>query len=80
MLGLSLILFASVLVAVETISSPIGYLMGLSGFAYLVQGWIVGMEGFSASNEIAIVLSIILNLIWSAWLLVDAWRMDGRQP
>jgi hypothetical protein len=80
MLGLSLVLFASVLVAADNISSPISYLMGLSGFAYLIQGWIIGMEGFSAGNEIAIVLSIILNLIWSAWLLIDAWRMDSPQP
>lgn len=71
-LGLSLVLFASVLLVTENISSAIGLLMGLSGSAYLIQGWIIGMEGFSSSNELAIVLSIILNLMWSVWLLVVA--------
>lgn len=80
MLGLSLVLFASVLVAVENISSPISYLMGLSGFAYLIQGWITGAEGFSANFVPPTLVSIVLNLIWSAWLLVDAWRMDKPQP
>lgn len=56
------------------------FLMGLSGSAYLIQGWIIGMEGFSSGNELAIVLSIILNLMWSVWLLVVAWRMAEPQP
>ena len=36
--------------------------MGLSGLAYLVQGWLVGEEGFSQTLSIAIVLAWILGL------------------
>jgi hypothetical protein len=50
MLGLALVLFASVLVWTAKIPKPIGYLMGLSGFAYIAQGFVLGSEGFSATN------------------------------
>jgi hypothetical protein len=49
--------------------------MALSGLAYLVQGWVVGSEGFSQTESIAIVLAWVLDLAWMIWLLVVAWRM-----
>jgi hypothetical protein len=54
--------------------------MGLSGLAYLVQGWVVGSEGFSRTETIAIVLAFVLDLAWMIWLVVVAWRMEIRRP
>ena len=75
MLGLSFVLFATVIVWTARTSRPIGYLMGLSGLAYIVQGWVIGSEGFSATNNAPTLLGIILVLAWSIWLLIIAWRM-----
>jgi hypothetical protein len=54
--------------------------MGLTGLAYLVQGWLVGEEGFSQSVSIAIVLAWVLSLAWMIWLGVVAWRMPDAAP
>lgn len=51
--------------------------MGLSGVTYLVQGWVAGVEGFSQTHTIAIVLAEVLNLAWMIWLVVLASRMQG---
>ncbi|CAG1003325.1 MAG: hypothetical protein OIN86_02425 [Candidatus Methanoperedens sp.] len=75
MLGLSFVLFATVIVWTARIPRPIGYLMGLSGLAYIVLGWVIGSEGFSATGRIPNLLGIILVLGWSIWLLIIAWRM-----
>ncbi|HKS00549.1 MAG TPA: hypothetical protein VJS86_02660 [Arthrobacter sp.] len=53
---------------------PVGYLMGLSGAAYLVQGWIIGAEGFSASNAVPTLGGIALILAWTVWLLAGSLR------
>jgi hypothetical protein len=75
MLGLSLVLFAIVIVWTARVPRPIGYLMGLSGLAYLVQGWVLGTEGFSATDTVLGYLALILPFAWSIWLLIVAWRM-----
>jgi hypothetical protein len=49
--------------------------MGLSGLAYLVQGWVVGSEGFSGTHTILILVAWALTLAWMIWLVVVAWRM-----
>jgi hypothetical protein len=56
---------------------PIGYLMALSGLAYIVQGWVIGSEGFSATNSTPTLVGIVATLVWSIWLLVSAWRMKA---
>jgi hypothetical protein len=73
--GLALILFAVAIVWTARIPRLIGYLMGLSGLTYLVQGWILGSEGFSATNTIPQLLAYLLVFAWSIWLLILAWRM-----
>lgn len=75
MFGLSLVLFATVIVWTARVPRPIGYLMGLSGLAYLVQGFVLGSEGFSATNTVPQLLGYLLVLAWSIWLLILAWRM-----
>ena len=82
MLGLAFVLYAAVIVWTARIARPIGYLMGLSGLAYIAQGWVLGTEGFSANNTVPTLLGIATIIIWSVWLLINAWRMtepgEGR--
>jgi hypothetical protein len=81
LLGAALVLFGIVIAATGRISRIIGYLMGLSGLAYLVQGWIIGTEGFSAVNSVPTLAGIALTVAWTVWLLIGAWRMkDGAAP
>ena len=77
MLGLSLLLSATMIVWTARIPRPLGYLMGVSGLAYIVQGWVLGSEGFSAANTVPALLSILLVLAWSIWLVIVAWRMEA---
>jgi hypothetical protein len=77
-LGTSLILFAMAIVRTRAVSRSIGYLMGLAGITYLVQGWILGVIGFDPA-EITTVTGILLNLVWSIWFLVFAWRNKDEQ-
>jgi hypothetical protein len=70
--GTSLFLFAVAILRTGLVARPIGYLMGLSGVAHVIQGWILGSMGFDAA-EIPTVAGILLNLAWSIWLLAFAW-------
>ncbi len=75
MLGLTFVLFATVIVWTARTPKAIGYLMGLFGFASIVQGWVIGSEGFSANNQVPTPVAYVLVLAWSIWLLIIAWRM-----
>src|SRR6266487_1424526 len=75
MFGLALVLFAIMIVWTARVPRPIGYLMRLSGLAYIVQGWVLGAEGFSATNTIPQLLAYLFVFAWSTWLLILAWRM-----
>jgi hypothetical protein len=79
-LGLALLLFAAALVRTGWVPRPLVYLMELSGLTYLVQGWLVGTEGFSKTVSIAIVLAWVLSLGWMIWLAVVAWRTHDSEP
>jgi hypothetical protein len=76
-LSLALLLVAAAVMRTASIPRPIAYLMGLSALTYLVQGWMVGSEGFSQTVSIAIVLAWVLSLAWMIWLVVVAWRMQN---
>jgi len=78
-LGLALLLFAAAQVRTAWVPRPIAHLMGLSGLAYLVQGWVAGSEGFSPTQSVAIVLAWVVSLVWMIWLVVVAWRMRGSE-
>ena len=75
MFGLTLILLGSAVALTARLPKPLGYLMGLSGLAYIAQGWVLGSEGFSATNTFATLAGYVLILAWIVWLLVVAWRM-----
>ncbi|MEU8264720.1 hypothetical protein AB0C02_29385 [Micromonospora sp. NPDC048999] len=78
-LGIALLLFAAALVWTAWTPRPIAHLMGLSGLAYLAQGWVVGSVGFSQAETIAIVLAFVLDVAWMSWLVVVAWRMHESE-
>ena len=78
-LGLALLLFAAAGMRTAWLPRPLGYLMGLSGLAYLVQGWVVGAQGFSGTETIAIEVAYVLDLAWMIWLVVLAWRAPRAQ-
>jgi uncharacterized membrane protein len=82
MFGLTLILLGSAVALTARLPRAIGYLMGLSGLAYIVQGWVLGSEGFSGTDEFAILGGYVLILAWITWLVVVAWRTkeSSRAP
>jgi len=69
-LSLAMLLFAVAVAQAARALRPIAYLMGLSGLAYLVQGWTGATEGFSQTHTIGIVLAEVFNAAWAVWLLV----------
>ena len=73
LLGAALVLTGAVVVSARRVARLIGYLMALSGLAYLAQGWIIGAEGFSPANTVPTLSGIVLILVWSGWLLLSAW-------
>jgi hypothetical protein len=72
-LGLAVILFAVAIARTKWMPRPIAYLMGLSGIAYLAQGWTAGMEGFSPAHVNAIIAAEVVNVVWMIWLVVVAF-------
>ncbi len=74
MLGLALVLFAIVIIWTARVPRPIGYLMGLSGLAWLILGWVFGIDGFSAIGEVPSDLAQVLLLATMIWLLIVSWR------
>jgi hypothetical protein len=80
MFGLTLILLGSAVAMAAVLPRPFGYLMALSGLAYIAQGWVLGVEGFPATNTFAILAGYVLILAWIVWLLVVAWRMREAGP
>ncbi|GER22993.1 hypothetical protein NCCP1664_14890 [Zafaria cholistanensis] len=79
--GLALILLGSALAWAAKLPRALGYLMGLSGLAYIVQGWVLGSEGFSPANTFAILGSYVLIMSWITWLALAAWRTrESRGP
>jgi hypothetical protein len=78
-MGLAFLLFAAAVIRTAWAPRLIAYLMGLAGLTYLVQGWVVGSEGFSRTHTIAIVLAWVVNLAWMVWLAIVAWRMPDSE-
>jgi hypothetical protein len=78
MLGLTFVLFGLVVVSTARTPRLIGYLMGLTGIGYIMQGLVTGAEGFSPKNGIPTLAAYALWLVWSIWLLIYAWR--AKEP
>lgn len=74
MFGLALILLGSAVAVLTRLPKALGYLMALSGVAYIVQGWVLGTEGFSATNTFTILVGYVVMLVWITWFVALAWR------
>jgi hypothetical protein len=75
LLGAALILLGIAVAARRPVSPIIGYLMALTGLAYLAQGWIIGALGFAGANALPTLIGIIAIVVWTVWLAASAWRM-----
>ncbi|MFC0457559.1 hypothetical protein ACFFGR_13510 [Arthrobacter liuii] len=80
LLGSALVLLGVVVGVTRHVSRTIGWLMALSGLAYMVQGWIIGDSGFSAANALPTLAGIVAIAAWTAWLFVSAVRMKNTTP
>jgi hypothetical protein len=74
MFGLTLVLFAIVIVWTARITRPIGYVMGLIGLVFIVQSWLEGTVGFSPTEELIGTIAQVSIVVWIIWLLIVAWR------
>ena len=74
MLGITFALFAMVIVSTARIPRLLGVLVGLTGIGYIVQGFVVGAEGFSANNSTPTLFAYFVWIVWSIWLLIFALR------
>jgi hypothetical protein len=74
--GLAQVLFATAMVWTASVPRPVGYLMGVSGLAWLVRGWLTGTLGFTAANTVPTNVGFFALLAASVWLLVVGWRMQ----
>jgi hypothetical protein len=74
MQGLALLLYATVIVWTARISRLLGLLMGVSGLAFIVLGWLTGTYGFTPANTVPTYVGHGLNDVWMIWLLIIAWR------
>lgn len=73
MLGLALVLFAIVIVQTARVPRPVGYLMGVSGLAFFVQGWVIGTTGFSSATFLPTTAGYVLLGASMIWLYIVAW-------
>lgn len=79
--GLTLVLLAIVIASTARIPRPIGYIMGLSGLAFVAQGYGYG-SGYTSISEHFVLNSLsyqFLIFVWSIWLLIVAWRMKEEE-
>jgi hypothetical protein len=76
-LGFTLILLATQILVSARVPRPMGFVMALSGLAYIAQGIVVGAEGFSSNNTVPGLAAFVLDLAWMIWLVVVAWQKPG---
>lgn len=73
--GLALVLYTIAIVWTARVPRPIGYLMGVSGLAVLVSGWLFGTTGFTSASTIPTDAGYTLVFVSMIWLLIVAWRI-----
>jgi len=73
-LGCALLLAAACALRMHALPRLLAAPVGLSGIAFLAQGWIAGAEGFTPAQSAAIVAAWALNLVGAAWLVALAGR------
>lgn len=73
LVGLALVLFAIVIVQTARVPRPIGFLVGVSGLAFFVQGWVIGTTGFSSATFLPTTVGYVLLGASMIWLYIVAW-------
>jgi hypothetical protein len=76
--GLALVLLGAAAAVSGRVPRGAGAFMGLSGVAYLAQGWIIGTQGFAPSNQLPTLAGLVLTIVWSVWLLAAAFKPPRR--
>lgn len=56
----------------------LGWIIALSSVPYVVQGWVLGVDGFDEDNTTAILAGYGVLLVWITWLSILAWRRPPR--
>jgi hypothetical protein len=74
MFGLALVLFGITIVWTARVSRPIGFLMGLSGLAFMVLAWLVGTRGFTSADAVPTQIAWLSLYALTIWILIVAWR------
>ena len=77
MQGLAMMLYGIAIVWTARVPRPIGYLMTLSGLAFIVLGWMVGTNGFTAAGNLPSYTGYTSLFVLIVWMLVIAWRSKG---
>jgi hypothetical protein len=77
MLGLALVLLALAIVGTARVPRAIGYLMIVSGIAYIALGRLVGTLGYGSATTVPRYTGYGLLSLSTIWLLIIAWR---RRP
>jgi hypothetical protein len=67
LLGFAFVMGGIGLVRSAALARAIGYLMALTGGAYIAQGWIIGNEGFSTNNTVPTLAGYGIWLVWAIW-------------
>jgi hypothetical protein len=75
LLAATVLLLGSVVITTARIPRVIGYVMIVSGLAYLVLGWIVGQSGFAMAGAIPSYVAQFAQLLSSVCLFVVAARI-----
>ncbi len=74
-LGLAIVLLALAIVGTARVPRPIGYLMVVSGIAYIALGWLIGTTGFTSATTGPTYIGYGFLSLATIWLLIIAWRM-----
>jgi hypothetical protein len=80
MLGLAFVLFGVAIASSARVPRPIGDIMRLCGLVYIIRGWVLGAEGFSATHGLTQLPAYLLLLAWVVWLVAGSWRMKNPPP
>ncbi|WP_374970590.1 hypothetical protein [Terrabacter sp. BE26] len=75
MLGISLALLGILIVVTRRLARTIGYVLGLSGLAFVVAGWMIGLDGFTPTDSMPTQLAYIALLVAMIWLVATASRI-----
>ena len=80
MLGITFLLVGTGIAWSGRLPRLAGYLAVLISLIYLLQGWLLGIEGYASPLSVPTPLGLALELGWAVWVAVVAWRLPVRTP